>query len=298
MASIKELRLKVRSLKNTNKITSAMKLVATSKLRRAQEAAKANEPYALKIREVLARVASAASVPHPMLVERPVRAARFYVFSSDKGLCGSFNNALFKFLNQAVYSMEESSETGDFDVRTFTIGRKAMEYVSRRDAFGFQQAIDGLSKEPDIDVIDRAMREALADYMSGKVDAVYMVFNHYVNVMKQEPTIMQVLPVQKLDVVPVSDTRKSVVEAEYLLEPSQEGVLDELVPLYLSSQFYQCLLETQVGEFAARMTAMEAATKNSKELIRKQTLIMNRLRQAAITTELTEIVAGAESLND
>lgn len=300
MASIKEMRLKIRSLKNTNKITAAMKLVASSKLRRAQEANKANLPYSQKISEILGRVAGATNFPHPMLTKRSVSKVRFYVFSSDKGLCGSFNNALFKFLNSTMYNLIDIDDCAGEEVEfeTYTVGRKATDYTSKRDVFGFVESVDSMSRGADFGKIDEIMKHALEDFLAGKVDAVYLVFNHYENVLKQTPSIQQILPVQAT-AVPAKEIGKDArVEPEYILEPSNEEVLNDLVPRYLSSQYYQALLETQVGEFSARMAAMDAATKNSKELIRKKSIVMNRLRQAAITTELTEIVAGAESLKD
>jgi F-type H+-transporting ATPase subunit gamma len=286
MPSIKDLRLRIKSLKNTNKITAAMKLVATSKLRKAQEQAKANHPYAAKILEVLQRVA-AANPQHPLFQERPVKSARVIVFSSDKGLCGSFNNQLLKFLSTQVASLVG----GIF--HTWTVGRKATEFASRRSAMNFRQGVPGMGKTVDFAAIDALMHQCLEDYLRGEIDAVYLAYNRYESVLKQVPTLQRILPVERPD---TSELKTGTAQAEYILEPSADEVMNALVPRYLSSQYYQALLETQVGEFSARMTAMDAATKNSKEMINKKTLQMNRLRQAAITTELTEIVSGAESL--
>jgi F-type H+-transporting ATPase subunit gamma len=289
MPSIKDLRLRIKSLKNTNKITAAMKLVATSKLRKAQEQAKANHPYAAKILEVLQRVAS-ANARHPLFQERPVRRARVIVFSSDKGLCGSFNNQLLKFLTVQVGDLIG----GQFD--TWTVGRKATEYVSRRPALNFRQSLGGFAKAVDFGSIDALMSQCLEEFQRGEIDAVYLAFNRYESVLKQTPSLQRVLPVVRPEAQALDRKGNVQVAPEYILEPSAEEVMNSLVPRYLSSQFYQALLETQVGEFSARMTAMDAATKNSKDMINKKTLQMNRLRQAAITTELTEIVSGAESL--
>lgn len=296
MASIKEMRLKIRSLKNTNKITAAMKLVASSKLRKAQEANKANTPYAQKISEILGRVAGATKFPHPMLTKRRISKVRFYVFSSDKGLCGSFNNSLFKFLNSTMYNLVdiEDMDGDEIEFETYAVGRKAVDYTSKRDVFGFVESVDSMSRGADLAVIDEITKQAMKDFLTGKIDAVFLIFNKYESVLKQTPHIQQILPVQAENPKEV----KSSVEAEYILEPSSEEVLNDLVPRFLSSQYYQALLETQVGEYSARMAAMDAATKNSKEMIRKKSIVMNRLRQAAITTELTEIVSGAESLKD
>lgn len=297
MASIKEMRFKIRSLKNTNKITAAMKLVASSKLRKAQEANKANRPYAQKVREILGRVAAATSA-HPLMSKRKISKVRFYVFSSDKGLCGSFNNALFKFLNNSLSTLvnREDYAADSISFETYAVGRKAVDFTSKREQFGFVEAVDSMSRVVDFDKIDAIMQHAHDDFLAGKVDVVYMVYNHYESILKQTPSIQQILPVQPSELP--AEAKSDKIEAEYILEPSSEEVLDDLIPRYLSSQYYQALLETHVGEYSARMTAMDAATKNSKELIRKKTIVMNRLRQAAITTELTEIVSGAESLKD
>lgn len=298
MASIKEMRFKIRSLKNTNKITAAMKLVATSKLRKAQEANKANRPYAQKVREILGRVAGSTSYAHPLLTKRKVSKVRFYLFSSDKGLCGSFNNALFKFLSLEMQNLvkPEDFAGSKIEFETMAVGRKATDFTVKREAFGFVESVDSMARVVDFDKIDAIMQHAHDDFLAGRVDAVYLVYNHYESVLKQTPSIQQILPVQPVE-LPTKE-KGAKIEAEYILEPSSEEVLNDLIPRYLSSQYYQALLETQVGEYSARMTAMDAATKNSKELIRKKTIVMNRLRQAAITTELTEIVSGAESLKD
>ena len=285
MASIKELRLRIRSLKNTNKITSAMKLVATSKLKRAQNMVKDNRPYALKLAEILSRVtASSGAKNHPLLTEKSGKNVRLYVFTSDKGLCGGFNNSAIRFTKQVI--QDQFSEK---NIEVVAVGKKGSDYFSRRSEFNFKKHIEGVTKNPSYDPMQEIAFEAIKDFKDGTIDEVYVLYNEFVSVLAQKPTLEKLLPA----VAPKQVDQKNV---PYTFEPDEAGVLDTLIPDYLAARLYLALLENASGEHGARMTAMDNATKNSKDLINKLTIVMNRARQAAITTELMEIVSGAESL--
>ncbi len=282
MASIKELRLRIKSLKNTNKITAAMKLVATSKLKKSQDAMKANQPFSEKLTEILKRVIGSMDeekASHPLITKRPIKKIRYYIFSSDKGLCGNFNNGIFKYFRN-------KNLTADFEV--ITVGRKVHTLMHKHAQYNVIGEYNTLTKTLDNDLLTQIVNEATKDYTEGKIDQVILVYNKFESVLSQTPTEQVLLPVE----APKGENS----ETDYIFEPSAEKLLAELLPQYIQSNFYQGLLENAAGEHGARMTAMDNATKNSKELIDNLTIVMNRARQAAITTELTEIVSGAESL--
>ncbi len=286
MASIKELRLRIKSLKNTNKITAAMKLVATSKLKKSQDSMKANKPYSEKLNTTLKRVVQSLStenLTNPLLEKRTVKKTRYYVFSSDKGLCGSFNNALIKYYSRHVENVEANFET-------FTVGKKVNDFFQKKDQYNVTRDFGVLTKTLDENQLKELVDEAIQDYISGEVDQVVVVYNKFESVLSQVPTSKTILPIE------APSTGSVDTENEYIYEPSAEELLADILPRYVYVLFYQTLLENSAGEHGARMTSMESATKNSRDLIDNFTIIMNRARQAAITTELTEIVSGAESL--
>lgn len=283
MASIKDLRIQIGSLKNTSKITSAMKMVATSKLKRAQDLVVDNRPYSEKLMDILSRIMSGEEASHPLLAEREVRSAAVVVFTSDKGLCGGFNNQLLKF-----YDNQKNELLKDVNLKTWVVGRKGFEHIKKSEE-GIQSSLN--ADKITVQNVEEIAQELITLYLNEEIDAIYVVFNKFENVLKQNPFISQVLPVPT-----VEETDDSNDSLEYIYEPDTSEVLNSLIPLFVTTQLYQGHLEANVGEQAARMTAMDNATKNTKELISTKTLKMNRLRQAAITTELMEIIAGSESL--
>jgi F-type H+-transporting ATPase subunit gamma len=286
MASIKELRLKIQSLKNTNKITSAMKLVATSKLRKAQDAMNRNKPFQVKLNNVLSRVISKTEdSSHPLLIKRNIKKIRFYVYTSDRGLCGSFNNNLLK---AAAKQIELKAQQADIEV--YTLGKRAFDFFTRKYKNNFSKNYEGINLNISFENSDAISAEAIADFKSGWFDEAYIVHNEFISVLSQKPVCQRVLPIS----LPQPDQPEA--NLDYLMEPDITSLLNTLLPKLVSMKFYFSLLENAAGEHGARMTAMENATNNSQDLIDKTTLLMNRVRQAAITTELTEIVAGAESL--
>lgn len=283
MASIKDLRIQIGSLKNTSKITSAMKMVATSKLKRAKDLVVDNRPYSDKLMDILSRIMNGEESSHPLLAQREVRSAAVVVFTSDKGLCGGFNNQLLKF-----YDNQKDSLLKGVNLKTWVVGRKGFEHI-KKSSEGVQASLN--ADKISVQDVEKIAEELIQLYLSEEIDAIYVVFNKFENVLKQNPFMCQVLPVPI-----VKETEDASISLDYIYEPDTTEVLNSLIPLFVTTQLYQGHLEANVGEQAARMTAMDSATKNTKELISTKTLKMNRLRQAAITTELMEIIAGSESL--
>jgi F-type H+-transporting ATPase subunit gamma len=298
MPTIKELRLRIKSLQNTSKITSAMKMVSAARLRRAQDAFNRNKPYAEKMQELLEQVtASFQDLDHPLMKVRDQKRVRYIVVASDRGLCGSFNNNLLKFFLRSLDAAKANEALG--------LGRRSKDFVVRN--LHLAKAAK-LSETLNLNVPTYAnalevATNAIQDFTSGEVDAVYLVYNKYNSVLSQTPILMQMLPFAKPAKAPASKSAKQEKAAaphgmrlDYIVEPNPADVFAELLPKLVVIQVLRALLENAVGEHTARMTAMDAATKNTKELIGSLTLKMNRARQAAITKELIEIVSGAEAL--
>ena len=298
MPSIKDYRLRIKSLQNTSKITSAMKMVSAARLRRAQDAYNRNKPYAQKMQELLEQVtASFQDLDHPLMKVREVKKARYIVIASDRGLCGSFNNNLLRFALRAFSKGE--------GVEALGLGRRAKDFVARNRVAA--KMAETLQSNVATYANAQAIAEnAIAAFTSGEVDAVYLVYNRYNSVLSQTPVQLQMLPFAKPSAKPAAqDAAKAALadasgrkayRLDYIVEPSPAEVFAELLPKLVTVQVLRGLLENAVGEHTARMTAMDAATKNTKELIGTLTLKMNRARQAAITKELIEIVSGAEAL--
>lgn len=302
MPTIKELRLRIKSLQNTSKITSAMKMVSASRLRRAQDAFNRNKPYALKIQELLEQItASFQDLDHPLMkVKEPKEPGakarvRYYVLASDRGLCGSFNNNLLKFFVRQVDHSKEIQSVG--------IGRRARDFITRNRLAG-AKPIEGMNNIPNFANATEVANGAIRDFIAGDVDQVFLIFNQFKSALSQVPTMVQILPFPKPAKAKTGKAEHGAAKKEgagfrldYIVEPNPAEVFNELLPQLVTIQFLRSLLENAVGEHIARMTAMDSATKNTKELIGSLTLKMNRARQAAITKELIEIVSGAEALH-
>jgi F-type H+-transporting ATPase subunit gamma len=286
MASIKELRIRIKSLKNTNKITAAMKLVATSKLKKSQDAMKANKPYSDKLDEVLGRISNSSDLTNPLLEVREVKKVRIYAFTSDKGLCGSFNNGLIKYARNTLPQQFKGK-----DIEVLTLGKRAKDFFSKNTEY-FTHDFEGITKSPNFADIAPIAEQCIQDFLEGKIDEVHLLFNEFESVLVQNPMTKLILPIEANNI----ESEEGTTSFDYIYEPDGKALLDTILPNYVAIQFFQGLLENAAGEHGARMNAMENATKNSKELINDLTLVMNRARQAQITTELTEIVSGAESL--
>lgn len=289
MASLKEIRSKVASIKSTQKITKAMQLVAASKMRKAQERMAAGKPYAQKIRQVVAHVAHATSeYQHPYLTERPVKRVGYIVVSSDRGLCGGLNINLFK---RVVMSVREYQAQG-VETELCLIGTKATTFFKNVGG-KVVAAKTHLGDQPSLEALIGAITVMLQHYDEGKIDRLYLVSNEFVNTMTQKPTLQQLLPLSSEGDGGLGERNYNW---DYLYEPEAKPLLDSLLVRFIESQVYQGVVENVACEMAARMVAMKAATDNAGELIRSLQLVYNKLRQAAITQEISEIVGGAAAV--
>lgn len=286
MASLRDIRKRIKSVKNTQKITKAMKMVAAAKLRRAQDAADAAQHYADGYRHLMQSVAAMVDAgDHELLAERPnAQRAAVIVLTSSRGLCGGFNSNVLKKL--ARFMADEGAAYDEVSV--ITIGRKAAENVARRyqhEADLTEAFVQGDEVEEARQLIQRLSQR----FVDGELDHVYVLYNRFVSVMTQEPSMMRMLPTQLPENAEELDT-------QVLIEPDSKTLVDHVLQQQLFLTLYQAVLDTEAGEHAARMTSMDGATKNAGEMIDKMTLIYNRARQAAITSELVEIISGAEAL--
>lgn len=293
---LRELRARIRSVKNTQQITKAMELVSASKLRRAQERATSSKPYAEKMHALIARIAqSSLDVRHPMLESRPIKQTGFILITSDRGLAGGYNANVIRALMERLKDYERQA------VKMIAIGRKGYDHLTKR-GISVADSIIGLDDFPRYQDIQALASKAVGYYTSGAVDELYIVYNEFISALTQRPKIVRLLPLteafqttyENADQPHASQTR---VHQSYIYEPSAEEVLNILLPRYAETLIYSALLEAKAGEHAARMTAMGAATDAASEMIQTYTLELNRARQAAITQEISEIVAGANALS-
>jgi F-type H+-transporting ATPase subunit gamma len=282
MPSTIDLRRRIRSVKNTQQITKAMKMVAAAKLRRAQERMMAARPYAAALREVLASVSTRVDVSkHPLLEEREQeKKVLLLVVAADRGLAGAFNTNVLRAAQNAI------AEKGWEHVELVPIGRKAFDFYKRRPIPIRRQPLH-VYQALSLDTAREIAKGAVDDFLSGEFDAVYVVYNEFKSIIAQRVTVERLLPLERTW---VSDTEPAI---EYIYAPSPEQILSELLPKHIEFQLYRVLLESAAAEQGARMTAMESATKNASEMISHLTLTYNRIRQAAITKEIIEIVSGA-----
>ncbi|MBP7146589.1 MAG: ATP synthase F1 subunit gamma [Acidobacteria bacterium] len=289
--SARDLRRRIRSVRNTAQLTRAMKMVAAAKLRRTQEAMLGARPAAEALRVVLGGVARRARPElHPLLAARPERSVEYIILTGDKGLAGSFNANVLRHADHILAERREAGQTA----RVVLIGRRGSDYYRRR------PKVEVIERHSDVfrQVTYAFAREVAGRieqrYIAGETDAVYLVYNQFRSMISQKLVIEPLLPLSLLATADGATDDRSQVD--YLYEPEPEALLAEILPRFVSFQVYHALLESAAAEHAARMTAMEAATKNANELIGKLTLQMNRARQASITTEIIEVVSGAEAL--
>lgn len=286
MASLKSIRKRINSVKSTHQITKAMKMVAAAKLRRAQEDVLAARPYAKKLAEVLQRLAgSGGNAGHPLLGKEKTEKVLLVVVSSDRGLCGGFNANICKAAE--AFAREHSSLYPEISL--MTIGRKANEYLRRR--MTVRKNYANILSSLNYQTAALIGQELIEGYATDEYDAVYLLYNAFKSALSQTITVVQVLPIQP----PERPEEEFLPEAIY--EPSKEELFAELFPKNIEVQLFHAMLESIASEHGARMTAMDSATKNATEMIEKLTLQYNRARQAAITTELVEIISGAQSVN-
>jgi F-type H+-transporting ATPase subunit gamma len=286
--SLKAIRKRIGSVKNTQKITRAMKLVAAARLRRAQDAIIAARPYSIALERVVAELADRAGrEAHPLLADRTGRRAQVVVMTSDRGLAGSFNTQVLR--RTEVLMNEELAEWDEVTLRL--VGRKGNEYFKRRDASIGSYLPSGQQGGPL--VLSREIANfVVTDFLEEKVDRVYLIYSEFKSAMSQKPVVSQLLPLKPRPLAEGEVQRAG----DFIYEPSKEELLEHLLPLYIQNGLYRAALESVASELGARMSAMDSATRNAGEMIDRLTLQYNRARQAAITKELLEIIGGAEAL--
>lgn len=286
MAVGKEIRVKIASVQNTQKITRAMEMVATSKMRKAQDRMRAARPYAEKMRVVVSHIADAHSeYHHPFLIPRPVKRVGVIVVSTDRGLCGGLNSNLFRMLIQSIKRWQAEQ----VEIQVCTIGRKAVQFFQRigGDVVG---QVSRLGDQPHIEQLIGTVKIMLDGFHSGAIDQLFIASNDFVNSMTQKPDLEQLLPLKAASESELSH------HWDYIYEPEAKEVVDHLLARYIESLVYQRVVENIACEQAARMVAMKSASDNAGKLIKELQLIYNKARQAAITQELAEIVSGAAAV--
>jgi F-type H+-transporting ATPase subunit gamma len=309
MASLRDIRKRIRSVKNTRQITKAMKMVSAAKLRKAQDAIIAARPYAQMLDQIISDLAARSAdeeMTHPLLVARPIRRAEVVVLTSDRGLAGGFNSNVIRRASRFLYENRALEK-----VQFSTVGRKGHDYFRnrgqtiRKDFGGLYQRLSYLSAKA-------VAEELTAGFINGEVDAVYVVYNEFISAISQSVVLAQMLPLQTFGpaaspgaaagatggalATPGARAAPAATLVDFKYEPSRQEVLDRLVPQAVSIKLYRALLESVASEHGARMSAMENATSNATDMISSLSLTYNRTRQAVITKELMEIVSGAEAL--
>ena len=284
MPSLIDIRRRIRSVKSTQQITKAMKMVSAAKLRRAQERVMSSRPYAAMLRQMLANVAAAAPAGEegvsPLLVEKPERRIQVILLTSDRGLAGAFNTNLIRAAQ--TFAVEHSDAVVEFE----TIGRKGRDYFARRQWKLTGEHVGILAKPAYSDAAAIGQKVAQR-VINDEIDAVYLIYNEFKSVISQKLTVTKILPVS----APVQDE-----PVDYIYEQPPEQLLASLLPKYVELQVYTAMIETVAAEHAARMTAMDSASSNAADMIERLTLYMNRVRQASITREIIEVVSGASAL--
>ena len=293
MAGMKEIRGKIKSVQNTRKITKAMEMVAASKMRRAQERMRAARPYADKVRDIAAHMSRAnPEYRHPFMVENTgAKVAGLILVTTDKGLCGGMNTNVLRATLQKFKELEASGTS----IEATAIGSKGLGFLNRLRAKVVSNVVQ-LGDTPHLEKLIGAIKVQLDEYSEGKLSAVYLAYTRFVNTMKQEPVIEQLLPLsaERLEANDDGTTPKSAWD--YIYEPDAQTVVDELLVRYVEALVYQAVAENMASEQSARMVAMKAASDNAKTVINELQLSYNKSRQAAITKELSEIVGGAAAV--
>ena len=293
MPSLRDIQNKISAVKKTRQITKAMNMVATAKLRQVQTKTEQFRPYATKFREVLGSLSQGIDPEiHPLLaVPDTVESVGLIALSADRGLCGSFNVGL---IDKSYKFIKQQQEQG-LEVKINAIGRRISDFCRKR-GIATEQSLTGAMNVIDFDLAVQVGNYALDPFLSGEVQEVYIVFSSFQGMGRQTPEIMKLLPIEPEAPEDAGENDETETSVEYITEPSAEEILVELLPRYLNVMVYRALLETATSEHASRMAAMDNATKNCKELVEQLTLAFNKARQAAITTELMDIIGGAEAL--
>jgi F-type H+-transporting ATPase subunit gamma len=287
MPSLRDIKRKITSVKKTQQITKAMKMVAAAKLRRAQDRVISARPYSRKMLQVIANLAGRVErTEHPLLAKREPKKVKLVVLTSDRGLCGAYNTNI---LRKAVEVVRQMSAEGK-DVRVNVVGRKGRDFFRKRSAYSLGKVWS------DLGMIDYAKaadvgRNIVERFVGGETDEVYLLYNEFKSVIQQKVTLEKLLPVE-----PPAEADPFMAAVDYLYEPAPDAILNSILQKHIEVQVYRSMLESQASEMGARMTAMDSATRNAKDMIERLTLKFNKQRQAAITKEISEIVGGAEAL--
>ncbi len=290
MATLNDIKIKIGAVKKTRQITKAMNMVAAAKLRGAQMRMESFEPYATKFAEVLGNLASRIEPDiHPLLVKKEkISRVELLHFTSDKGLCGSFNSNL---INRAEKWMNQEKDNG-VDIGLTAVGKRGRDYFKKR-GYDIIESHINVYGSVDISFVNQISRGMIDRYLADEVDGVYMIYSRFISMGKQVPTLVKLLPIEP----PVAeDEEASGADAEYLCEPDPEGLMIELLPKHINVQIYNAFLQNETSEHAARMAAMDNASRNCDDLVESLTLVYNKARQAAVTAELMDIVGGAAAL--
>ena len=289
MAGSKEIRTKIKSVQNTRKITKAMEMVAASKMRKAQDRMRHARPYADKVRNIAAHLANAnPEYRHPFLVKREsMKGAGLVLVTTDKGLCGGLNTNVLRLVTQKMRELDRAGTK----LQVTAIGNKGLGFMQRIGAKVVSQVVQ-LGDQPHLEKMIGAIKLQLDAYSNGEIDAVFLAYTRFINTMKQEPVVEQLLP---LDPSKLQETTREY-SWDYLYEPDAQSVLDELLLRYVEALIYQAVAENMASEQSARMVAMKSASDNAKKVIEDLQLTYNKARQAAITKELSEIVGGAAAV--
>ncbi len=288
MAAGKEIRGKIKSVENTKKITKAMEMVAASKMRKAQERMQAARPYSEKVRNIAAHLGEAnPEYVHPFMQLNDAKKAGVIVVTTDKGLCGGMNTNVLRVVTNKLRELQDAG----ISVESVALGSKGLAFLNRIGAKVVSQAT-ALGDQPVLDKLVGPVKVLLDQYAEGKINAVYLCYTKFINTMKQESVVEQLLPLSNEQM----QAEKTGASWEYIYEPDAQSVIDDLLVRYVESLVYQAVAENMASEQSARMVAMKAATDNAGNVISELKLVYNKTRQAAITTELSEIVAGAAAV--
>jgi F-type H+-transporting ATPase subunit gamma len=297
MANLRDIRNRISSVNNTQQITKAMKMVAAAKLRKAQDRMTQTRPYASKIAEVAGRLTGSNNESNPMMRKpEEVKKVLFIVVGSDRGLCGGFNNNLFKEVEKQLHdNFQKYLDSKDLSV--VAIGKKATAYFKKR-KYEVIEKFPGFFDDIKYDANSSIMESVTKKFVEGEFDEVYIAYNEFKSVIAQNRKVQQVLPIDTEKIGKNNSDNASEQAIDYLYEPNSQAILDRLLPLHLNMQLWRAVLESNASEQGARMTAMDSATENAKDLERDLKLKYNQARQSAITTEISEIVSGAQALSD
>lgn len=297
MANLRDIRTRISSVNNTQQITKAMKMVAAAKLRKAQNKMSSNRPFAKKMKEVVVRLQSGSKTENELLRKpESVDKVLFLIVGSDKGLCGGFNNNLFKVVETNIHeNYQQYIDDKALDV--ITIGKKAGAYFKKRN-YSVVETHPGFFDNLSYTNTSEIMESVIAEFTKGTYDRVVLAYNEFRTVIAQNRIVEQLLPIEPDTIAQQEDDTSVVSTTDYIYEPDTDSILDELLPVYLVTQLWKAVLESNASEQGARMAAMDNATENAKELEQELRLKYNQARQSAITTEISEIVSGAQALQD